>query len=207
MTFDEYINSLDKLQNRLNYNLKFYDIYQNKMTQPYIDYQYKLAEGLLPLMNMQTRLIEAYRPINSMLDRYSNIVSTLAPSTVNLFNRHQDIFSKVLSFDTHLIESNISKTASDTINKISLNAIIELDNYDYPEEFNDTKDSIAEISSSDTSLTWEQFLTIVTFIITIIMFIQSQMPNKQLTNIENYLTQIIEIETNELHLLENKDFE
>lgn len=212
MTFEEYIKLLSNFENQLTKSLQPLIYFQNQIkhvVNPVINNQQQIAQSLIPIINMQTRLLnEMYKPIASALEQFSNNLSIFSSQVLDSLAKQQEIFTKIATSDFYIMSKNLSETASNAICEISLNTISELDNFDYPEDFNDTRNTVVEYSTQKSPLNFEQVITIVSFIITVIMFIQSLMPNKQLTNLENQLSnienaleQIIEIETNELNSL------
>lgn len=207
VTFNEYMNSLNNLQNLLSRNFTSTTVIQDQvqqLMQPFADFQYQVSQNLSPILDMQIRIAEIYRPISSILEQYENNLAIFSSQVLESIANQHKVFIEATSLNLDKFANEISLDASHAISEISLNTISELDTYDYPSDFNDARISAVKFSTQESALSWEQIMTIVTFIITVIMFIQSQIPNKQLTNIENSLQEIIEIETKELNLLKKQ---
>lgn len=70
----------------------------------------------------------------------------------------------------------------------------------------ETANAISTVTNSadSKSLNWEQILLIISFITSIILFVQAQIPSEQTGIIENSLHRLIEIQSKELELIRSQ---
>lgn len=207
MTLKEYSKLLEKIQSQV-------DIITNPaIVKPMMTIQTQLKQLYEPFMISQKMINQSLEPLRLALEQYKNInlvFSQRFNSQISeLIQAQQKIIEniKVMNLDLPVVE--ISPKATSQFTETSLNIVNEpLVEELLPEELEQSKEEISEFSKQKKSLTWEQVINIIVFIITLITFIQAQLPNRQLTNIENSLHNIessfqrlIEIQEEELNLL------
>lgn len=207
MTLKEYSKLLEKIQSQV-------DIITNPaIVKPTMTIQTQLKQLYEPFMISQKMINQSLEPLRLALEQYKNInlvFSQRFNSQISeLIQAQQKIIEniKVMNLDLPVVE--ISPKATSQFTETSLNIVNEpLVEELLPEELEQSKEEISEFSKQKKSLTWEQVINIIVFIITLITFIQAQLPNRQLTNIENSLHNIessfqrlIEIQEEELNLL------
>ncbi len=185
------------------------------MTQSeYIDYLNKIIKqinaSIIPVISSQQQLvnqIESFYSSIATINKYYKTIDTIYKLQIsdNVFAAmqvHEQIIKNLSNLHFDISTAQLSFQSSAAISQISSDAINELDTDYLSEDLIESKDTISKISHSKIPLTWEQVISIITLIITILMFIQAQKPNEQLTHIENSLQQLIEIESKELNTFE-----
>lgn len=207
MTLKEYSKLLEKIQSQV-------DIITNPaIVKPMMTIQTQLKQLYEPFMISQKMINQSLEPLRLALEQYKNInlvFSQRFNSQISeLIQAQQKIIENIKAMNLDLPVVEISPKATSQFTETSLNIVNEpLVEELLPEELEQSKEEISEFSKQKKSLTWEQVINIIVFIITLITFIQAQLPNRQLTNIENSLHNIessfqrlIEIQEEELNLL------
>ncbi|MSS44269.1 hypothetical protein FYJ27_11220 [Anaerosalibacter bizertensis] len=207
INFREYSELINQIGKQLEETLIPITIAQNQMEQafkPFINFQDRMAETLVPIINIQKNISKMFEPIYSIFEKYNDMIQVFSDNILKSIQAQQDILIDIMDIDPKLMVKSVSDESSKAITQISSETINKFDFYDYPEEISESRETAIEISRQKSQLTWEQIMTIITFIITVIMFIQAQMPNKQLTNLEDSVQQLIEIEIEELNILKKQ---
>lgn len=197
MKYYEYSKMLNNQYLRMLSAIKPIIAIQNQTYQaikPLTEIQKNFAKLIAPAQAIQNQLIAALEPMY-LMQEIVNQANIALSSTITAAIKSQIEFLNILS-NTSLNSMSIENSLS--FSEISTKAMSELEYDDLPQEIIETKDIVTEISSTKKPLTWEQILTIISFIITVCMFVQSLLPNKQLSTIEKYLEQLIEIQMNEI---------
>lgn len=197
MKYYEYSKMLNNQYLRMLSAIKPIIAIQNQTYQavkPFTEIQKNFAKLIAPAQAIQNQLIAALEPMY-LMQEIVNQANIALSSTITAAIKSQIEFLNILS-NTSLNSMSIENSLS--FSEISTKAMSELEYDDLPQEIIETKDIVTEISSTKKPLTWEQILTIISFIITVCMFVQSLLPNKQLSTIEKYLEQLIEIQMNEI---------
>nr|MBO2495058.1 hypothetical protein [Clostridia bacterium] len=207
MTLKEYSKLLEKIQSQV-------DIITNPaIVKPMMTIQTQLKQLYEPFMVSQKIINQSIEPLRLALEQYKNISLAFSQrynsQIAGLIQAQQKIIEniKVMNLDLPAIEispKTASKFTETSLNIVNEPIIEEL----LPEELEDSKEEISKLSKQKKPLTWKQIIDIIMFIIALITFIQAQLPNRQLTNIENSLHNIessfqrlIEIQEEELNLL------
>jgi len=168
--------------------------------------QWNLTDSLSPSFEILRQTHDSF--IESMqtslipfAEYYEDIIKSINLGIKDIFKNQYEVISSLSDIRTNIYQNSITHESSLEFTEVSLAAINELSHNCSSENIGEAKETIIECSSKNETLTWDKILFIITFIINLTMLVQSQMPNKQLTNIENHLQQLIEIQTKELDLL------
>ena len=218
MDINESIQRINQLTNKLSRSLNPIISVQDQIVQsvtPIIEYQEQIrqsisfasdlqnqiAQSISPMIDFQTKLSQILEN-NYNLSNYINSISlNLTPPIQNLISYQQDILDTISKFNFDISSSYISTEASIEFSQVVSDVLDEFNDMEI-DEFTDASHEISTHNSSKTTLTWEQVLSIILAILTIISFAQDQLPNSHLINIEKAMYQIIEIEKQQLNLLE-----
>lgn len=209
MDINESIQRINQITNKITATLNHPIYIHNQIQQsimPILEIQNKVAQSVQPLIEFQDRLssmlentynISSYTDnITSSVNSYmSNLVSLQLNISDRLSNLHVDISNSYISSDSSMQFSQIITDILDEINDGEINDM-------EATELTECTQELLTPTSSKVTLTWWQILDIIVAILTLISIIQAQLPNPQLTNIENDFYQLIEIEKQQLNLLE-----
>lgn len=190
MTIKEFIESQNRIHDRLNATFR-----------PAAAIQKQLSPSI-PIFKLQERMRQTYEPIQSLLKQYKNIQHVFNPNTLNIIQAQQKIIRTLPNFDFDISTTPISTESSIKFTEIALDAVNEIESNDLPEELKPSKEFVPELTNQKKALTWEQVILIITFIFGVITFIQSQLPDQQQIECNNYLEQLIELQTKELELID-----
>ena len=207
MTIEESIRRINQLQRQLSRTLEPFQTQisqamtpiQDHISQaiaPVIEQQQRIRESILPVMQQQCQIKESLVPIINHLNSIP-----LNPAIQAFISSQQDILNSISTLDFDISSSHISTEASVEFSQIVSDVLDELNDMEI-DELIDSNQEISTCTSSKTTLTWEQILFIIGFLLDLLAITLSQMPNPQLTNIEKGIYQIIEIERQQLNLLE-----
>lgn len=169
---------------------------------PAIVFQSQVAQSINPVINFRNNINKNIQPVYQLLEQYKNIQIELKTRFYKIIQMQQDIINNFSSFDFDVPTTQMSPEASTEFTQIYLDTVNDCEINTLTEE----SPQVEEDMSKPKKITWEQAITIILFIINIIMFIQSQLPekpNEQLNKIEHSLQQLIDIQTKELELLKD----
>ena len=158
----------------------------------------KLSRSLNPTISVQNQIAQSVAPFIDYLD---NISLNLNSSMQQFVSYQQDILETISRLNFDISSSYISTESSIEFSQIVSDVLDEFNDIEI-DEFIDSNQEISTCTSSKTTLTWEQILFIIGFLLDLLAIALSQMPNPQLTNIEKGIHQIIELEKQQLNLLE-----
>lgn len=218
MDINESIQRMDQLTNKLSRSLNPIISIQNQMVQsvtPIIEYQEQIrqsisfasdlqnqiAQSIAPMIDFQTKLSQILENNYNLSNYTSSISLNLTPPIQNLISYQQDILDIISKFNLDISSSYISTEASVEFSQIVSDILDEFNDVEI-DEFTDSSQEISPCTSSKKPLSWEQILVIILGVLEIISFIQDQLPNSHLINMEKAIYQIIEIEKQQLNLLE-----
>lgn len=190
MNINEYVELINRFQNQIAPTLKSVAIAQRQ-----------ISKSLEPIKDMQYKINNSFKPIYQILEQYKNISMPDCQQYVSIIQRQQDIMSKLSTLNFDISKTQLSSESSVSIAQVSSTLINEFN--DLPEEFNESKETALELSNQNNSFTWQQFLFIISFIITVISFVQNQKPDEQDIETNKKLQQSIEIQTKQLDYLED----
>ena len=175
--------------------------YQEQVRQsmtPFIEYQEQVRQSMTPFIDYQEQVRQSIAPFIDYLD---NISLNLNSSMQQFVSYQQDILETISRLNFDISSSYISTESSIEFSQIVSDVLDEFNDIEI-DEFIDSNQEISTCTSSKTTLTWEQILFIIGFLLDLLAIALSQMPNPQLTNIEKGIHQIIELEKQQLNLLE-----
>lgn len=181
------IQRMNRITNKLSRSLN-----------PTISVQNQIAQSVAPFIEYQEQIRQSMTPFIEYLD---NISSNLNSSMQQFVSCQQDILETMSKLNLDISSSHISTESSIEFSQIVSDILDEFNCMEI-DELTDSSQEISTCTSSKTTLTWEQILNIILAIITIISFIQDQLPDSHSTNMEKAIYQIIEIEKQQLNLLE-----
>ena len=183
--------------------------YQEQVRQsmtPFIEYQEQVRQSMTPFIDYQEQVRQSIAPFIDYLD---NISLNLNSSMQQFVSYQQDILETISRLNFDISSSYISTESSIEFSQIVSDVLdefndIEIDEFNDIEidEFIDSNQKISTCTSSKRTLTWEQIFVIILGVLEIISFVQDQLPNSHLINMEKAIYQIIEIEKQQLNLLE-----
>nr|DAV39064.1 MAG TPA: hypothetical protein [Caudoviricetes sp.] len=175
--------------------------YQEQVRQsmtPFIEYQEQVRQSMTPFINYQEQVRQSIAPFIDYLD---NISLNLNSSMQQFVSYQQDILETISRLNFDISSSYISTESSIEFSQIVSDVLDEFNDIEI-DEFIDSNQKISTCTSSKRTLTWEQIFVIILGVLEIISFVQDQLPNSHLINMEKAIYQIIEIEKQQLNLLE-----
>lgn len=146
-------------------------------------------------------------PSYDWLNQYNNIISRVRPSFLDAIQSYQEIISNIPSYYLNVASTYVSQETSREFTSISAEILNDIDDIDIPEQLLASKNTAIELSNSNKPLTWEQLLAIISVILGIISIIQSQLPDPQITKLENSIQQLMELQTKELNQTNSESIE
>ncbi len=206
--FPDYGSALEPLintQKRLATILSTYQLEYSKSIDQISEPFKTLSKYLASQANIHTEMMESIRQslveplkaINQNLTNpYTEMLESIRQSQLTLFNEVAKLnkLYEPLNISDSLKISNIYSSFVEDIKEDVL-----IDDFE-------TKNIDTEKTNED-SLTWKDLIEIITFILTVILFIQAQLPNKDVKEYTDSLNQLIEIQVQQLELLQNIDEE
>ena len=215
MDINESIQRMNRITNKLSRSLNPTISVQNQIAQsvaplieyqeqvrqsvaPFIEYQEQVRQSMTPFIDYQEQVRQSIAPFIDYLD---NISLNLNSSMQQFVSYQQDILETISRLNFDISSSYISTESSIEFSQIVSDVLDEFNDIEI-DEFIDSNQEISTCTSSKTTLTWEQILFIIGFLLDLLAIALSQMPNPQLTNIEKGIHQIIELEKQQLNLLE-----
>ena len=215
MDINESIQRMNRITNKLSRSLNPTISVQNQIAQsvaPFIEYQEQVRQSMTPFIEYQEQVRQSMTPfidyqeqvrqsIAPFIDYLDNISLNLNSSMQQFVSYQQDILETISRLNFDISSSYISTESSIEFSQIVSDVLDEFNDIEI-DEFIDSNQEISTCTSSKTTLTWEQILFIIGFLLDLLAIALSQMPNPQLTNIEKGIHQIIELEKQQLNLLE-----
>ncbi len=197
MNLNEYIKFQKQLSQTFNLNVLAKLQISNSIGAAFITNNINLIQSC----NLANQALKALEPMQLAIKYNKNIHKAFSQNIFTFTKAQQNLIEKISTMDSSILSKKISFESSTKLAEIYSHTINEFDIEVHPERMTEPEETVLESSPEKLSLTWAQVLNIILFIITVITFIQAQMPNKQLTTIESSLQQLIEIQTKELDLL------
>jgi hypothetical protein len=148
----------------------------------------------------QDHYLEMMKPITEFAQTLKDSITESIEPLIEYTKQQQIEIAKLLT-NMNKYYSQIPKAYIEKIGPIYNSVTVELQESDSIIDIEIPPDHIKE-SINKKTLTWEQFIVIISFIISLISFMQSQLPNKQLEDATNALNQLVEIQ---IQLLEQQD--
>lgn len=201
MDINESIQRMNRITNKLSRSLNPTISVQNQIAQsvaPLIEYQEQVRQSVAPFINYQEQVRQSIAPFIDYLD---NISLNLNSSMQQFVSYQQDILETISRLNFDISSSYISTESSIEFSQIVSDVLDEFNDIEI-DEFIDSNQKISTCTSSKRTLTWEQIFVIILGVLEIISFVQDQLPNSHLINMEKAIYQIIEIEKQQLNLLE-----
>ena len=209
MNLNDYIFRMHELENTISETLE-----------PVLSMHNQVLESCLPILEIQNTLTHSIQPIIEFQNIFSNVVdsaqyastylnnimSNLSPALLNLASIQQDIINKLSHLDFYDSLSHMSAESTMQFSQVVDEIISEFNslNSSNMTELTDASQSLLNTNSQSKHLTWEQVIAIISFILSVISFIQSQIPDTRLDAIESSINTLIEIQMSELNLLTDK---
>lgn len=185
MTFEEYI----QFCTRINVMANKFATFQNKV------------ENTNYFANLHSQVSKLTKPIdnyNQQLKIYNRVFNS---PFLQHIQTQQEILNKLTNSKSYALTTHISSSNSIGFVETSKAIIAEFESFSLPNELSEPKETVMELSKIKKPLTWEQVITIILFILTVVSFIQDQIPDKMEINTSNSLNKLIEIQEKELELL------
>ena len=201
MDINESIQRMNRITNKLSRSLNPTISVQNQIAQsvaPLIEYQEQVRQSMTPFIEYQEQVRQSMTPFIDYLD---NISLNLNSSMQQFVSYQQDILETISRLNFDISSSYISTESSIEFSQIVSDVLDEFNDIEI-DEFIDSNQEISTCTSSKRTLTWEQIFVIILGVLEIISFVQDQLPNSHLINMEKAIYQIIEIEKQQLNLLE-----
>lgn len=209
MDINESIQRMNQITNRIAATFNHPMYIHNQIQQsiiPILEIQNKVAQSVQPLIEFQDRLSNMLENTYNISSYTDNITSSVNSYMSNLISLQLNISDRLSNLHIDISDSHISSDSSIQFSQIVTDILDEINDDEINDmevtELTDCTQEILMRTSSKVTLTWKQLLDIVAVILTLISIIQAQLPNPQLTNIENAFYQLIEIEKQQLNLLE-----
>jgi hypothetical protein len=179
-----------------------------------------LANALKPVTESLNGLIKSLMPysyIQNEINQFASaLLNTMSPYTKLSMQLSQviegciaDHANNLKSLSEKIIDVSSFEISSKSLEVFSNNILAIMNEIDFnsiPKDVIEVEHQqiISDVKAKKKPLTWEQVIIIITFIITLVTFIQAQIPDKQLSEIENCLNNLIKLENKELNMI-NQD--
>ena len=201
MNLDDYIARMKWFENKINSHVHSFADINNQMLQvsmPMLEAQNSILQSIQPLIDYQEQLSNIIKNTVNLPD----IAITINPYMENIISIQQGIATRLANLQLDVSNAYISSDSSARFDQVVEDLINDFDDIEMPESITPNLESQVH-TSSKSGLTWEQILTIIGFLISVISFIQSQMPNAQLSAIESKMNKLIEIQMDEINSLDD----
>jgi|GEM_PF-2583930 len=131
-----------------------------------------------------------------------NIGSAICKATQNSILEQISLLEKMLSFAPDKCMNCVSPESLSESSKIVAEANDDLSEFEFPPEIETLKNSASSALEKNRFLTIDQWLGIISIIISILLYVLGQQSSSHDQKIESQMQKLIELETREVDLLE-----
>ncbi len=182
--------------------------------------QEQMKSFCAPIQNMQKQINLMTSPLRESIERFNEVSATYN----DFYNRMNECFrplrefaisynlqiqdsiqrqSKILeSLSENNFDTPLSSESSKEFSEISVDIVNELNDSNMVQFQDAPMETETVLSNQTNKLTWQEVFMIIGFIISVLSFIQSSLPDKQISNIEKHFEQLIDIQNKELELMQ-----
>lgn len=208
MKFDDYIAHMNRLENKLGANLHSIYALNNRMVQacmPILESHNSIAQSIHPLIEYQEHLSTIIKHTFNI----PNVALNINPHMENFISIQQDIATRLANWNLDFTSTYISAETSIRFSEILDEIIDDIDDIEIPDVSEHNFEP--SIHTYSHKLTWEQVITIIAFILTVISLIQSNTQNAptdpqlnmKLHAIETNINKLLELQIDELNSLDD----